>query len=190
MTRSLPTGWRGRAAALAIAAAALAAIGIGVIAPMTALYAERTARIDQRARLASHMARVAAGLPNLRVAAARRTDGPATLIAGASDAVAAATLQTIVQSAAQRDGIALTAIETTQPVEAGPYRRIGLNLSGAASWPALVQFLIDLERTEAPRLAIGALEIRRADIGDSRGGLSASLAVYAFRAAAADGVTR
>jgi len=189
MTVSLPTGWRGRVTALAIVAALVGTIGISMIAPLTALYAERAARIEERAQLASHMVRAAADLPRLRAIAAQHKDGPATLIAGSTDAVAAATLQMIVQSAARRDGIALTEIETVQPVAAGSYRRIGLKLSTAASWAALVQFLAGVERSEAPKLAIGALDIRRTDTGDGGKGLSASLAIYAFRTTVS-GVTR
>lgn len=183
MTVSLPTGWRGRVIALTIAMALLGTIGFGAVVPLTALYALRAARIDERARLASHMTRVAADLPRLRAAAAQHIDGPATLIADSTDTVAAATLQMIVQSAARRDGIALTAIETVQPVAAGSYRRIGLKLSSSASWTALVQFLADLEHSEAPKLAIGALDIQRTDAGGGTG-LSMSLAVYAFRSVA------
>lgn len=189
MGTALPTGLRGRILAVAITLILVAVAWIGIVSPLVDLYGERADALDDRVQIATRMARLAAQLPALQAKArAAEKSGPPPMltIEGASDAVAAARLQSLVQDMATQAGASLTNIETIPAESVGAYRRIGLKLSLDAPWPVLVNLMRTVERGRPPIL-IDDVQIHAA-MAPGNGApqsLDAGFTVYAFRSAAA-----
>ena len=130
----LPTGRRGRLLALGLTFAVLGALWVAVAAPLIEWHALRAEQVQARRALARRMAEIAETLPELRdqarvAAASGRASGEATLD-GASDAIAAATLQGRLQEMAARAGAPLTSAEALPGEAAGAWRRIGVRVVG------------------------------------------------------------
>lgn len=141
---ALPAGRTGQALALALLLAVCAAAWQVVAAPLLDLYADRAEALAQREAVARRMAQVAGSLPELqRQEAHPAAAGPASaaLLGGASDAVAGAALQQLVQDMAKRAGATLSSTETLPAEAAGRHRRIAVRVSVSAPWPALVRML-------------------------------------------------
>ena len=182
----LPTGRRGQALAAGLLLLVLAAAWGAVASPLLALYAERAEALATRAALADRMERVAAGLPELRrQAAAASAVGPAVrvVLPGATDAVAAAAPQGMVQEMAQRGGATLSSIEALPAEQAGAYRRVGLRVTLAAPWPVLVRLLSAIAAA-SPVMLVDDLQLQtsRRLVRPDDAPLDASLTVLAFRA--------
>jgi Tfp pilus assembly protein PilO len=182
---ALPDGPLGRAIAVALLLLVLAGAWLGIVGPFAALYQERAALLQQERAVARHMTSLAASLPALRAAAAAKPDERQPLssrLAGATDALAAANLQTLAGQLAANAGIALSSIDTTPPLDTPWGRRIGVSLRVNGSYPALVRFVAQVLMAE-PKMIVDDLEIH--DSGDQSTGidrpLDASLTVYGFR---------
>lgn len=187
------TGLAGRVLALGLLLLVGAALWVGLAAPVLAWQDERAALLEQRQMLAARMARIAASLPDLqRAAAAGGPAGPAaaTLLEGATDAVAAAALQERVQEMAGRAGAPLSSAETIPGVQAGAYRQIGLHVALRASWPALIQLLRLLEQA-SPRMLVDDLQLHGIRLAGATVDqpLEAGFTVLAFRAGTAPAAT-
>ncbi len=175
--------------ALGITFILLLVVWFAVASPLLDWHAERAERLDQRRALAGRMAQVAATLPQLRqseAAGGARGPAPATLLDGASDAIAAATLQERVQEMAGRAGAALTSAETLPATQAGEYRRIGLHVTLSASWTVLVKLLQSVEQA-SPRMLVDDLQLHgpRMVAAPPDPPLEAGFTVLAFRAGTA-----
>ncbi len=186
---TLPTGRAGRMLALGITLIVVLAAWFAVAAPLLDWHAERAELLDQRRALARRMAEVAATLPQLRqseAAGGAKGPAPATLLEGASDAVAAASLQERVQEMAGRAGAALTSAETLPATQAGAYRRIGLHVTLSASWTVLVKLLQSIEEA-SPRMLVDDVQLHGARMvaAPPDPPLEAGFTVLAFRAAVA-----
>ena len=182
----LPTGRAGSLLALGLALIVLLTAWFAVAAPLLDWYAERGARLDQRLVLARRMAALAATLPRLRQAeAGAATSGiaPSMLLEGATDAVAAATLQERVQDMARQAGVSLASAETLPATPAGAYRRIGLRVSLSGPWPVLVTLLEQVEQA-SPRMLLDDLQLHgpRMVAPPPNPPLEAGFTVFAFRA--------
>ncbi|OYV32253.1 MAG: hypothetical protein B7Z80_27485 [Rhodospirillales bacterium 20-64-7] len=136
--------------------------------------------------MAARMASLAAEIPALRAAIA--VQGPAAaggaLLPGGSDAIAGANLQTTLQALAAQAGTSLSSAALA-PVQAqGALRRIGLQVSLSASWPAFIRFLAAIE-TADPRMVVDRLNLSDAGplAADGAAPVQASFTVSAFRAA-------
>jgi general secretion pathway protein M len=184
----LPTGRRGQLLALGLAVAVLGAGWAGVVAPLLDWHAERAEQVQARRAVARRMAEIAETLPALRdqarqVAAPDRTAAiPAR--GGASDAIAAATLQGRLQDMALRAGAPLRSAEALPGQAAGAWRRIGLRVSVQAPWPGIVR-LLQAVGGATPRMLVDDLQLRAGP--PSRGGprpMEVSFTVFAFRAEA------
>jgi general secretion pathway protein M len=188
MVAALPTGQRGRLLALSLTLVVLAAFWVAVVSPLIDLYGERADALEQRKAVATRMERLAALLPSLRerAATAESAEAPEELtIAGASDAVAAATLQGMVQDMATSAGVSLTSIEIVPAEAVGAYRRIGLKLALETPWTKLVALLQTIGEASPPML-IDDLQIHASPDPDTAGpqSLDTAFTVYALRAAA------
>ena len=186
---ALPTGRSGRILALGIALIVMLAAWFAIASPLLDWHAERADRLDQRRTLERRMAGVAATLPQLRQSETARTAKgpvPTTLLDGATDAVAAASLQERVQEMATQVGAALTSAETLPATQAGTYRRIGLHVSLIAPWTVLVQ-LLQLVEQASPRMLVDDLQLHGARMvaAPADPPLEADFTVFAFRAGAA-----
>jgi general secretion pathway protein M len=184
-TLALPTGRRGQALALALALVCLASLWLAICAPLLAWYQARQERLQDQAALAARMENLAASLPRLRAAAAPAggVPAPATLLDDASDALAAARVQGVLEGLARRTNVTLASVQTLPPEPAGQATRIGLRIATAAPWSALVALLEAIE-TATPRLLVDDLQLRRLPFRNeaAESPVDAALTVLAFRA--------
>lgn len=190
MALVLPEGPRGRALALGAGAIVLAAAWLALAQPLLDTYAERADNLQRRGALSVRMADVAASLPELqRESEARSVDmTPANAtLEGATDALAGATLQGLVEGMATAGGGHLTSTEALPAEQVGAYRRVALRVTLDASWPVLVRMLQAVERA-VPRMFVDDLQVHAQPAADKQREppLDISFTVLAFRAASAD----
>jgi general secretion pathway protein M len=188
MEGTLPEGLRGQLLALALTVTVLVGLWIGCVQPLMDWQAARTEALARRTEYLRHMTATAALLPELQRQLPDQQTAVDEWVAGDSDAVAGATLQTMVQDMATAAGAELSSMEVLPVEPRGAYRRLGLRVETAAPW----QVLIELQRAIAqatPRMLIDDLRLR-APTGASRTAsepVSATFTVVAFREAATRG---
>jgi general secretion pathway protein M len=188
MASAMPTGRQGRILAVGLVVLAAIIVWLGIAAPLMDYYDARAGRLAQQAALAQRMAALAAELPDLRTRAAAvpANNGDATF-AGATDALAGATLQSQLQSFATTTGAALSSMETLTAEQSGPYRRIGVKLSISAPLPVLVALIGQIEQSRPPML-IDDLQVHGSPIvlpGAQTSALDIGFVVYGFRSGSA-----
>jgi general secretion pathway protein M len=194
MTVALPTGRRGQMLASALTLGALALIWQVLVSPAIGWYGERADHLAQRQALARRMAEVAASLPALQHdLAARAPGGPSrdALLQGATDAIAGADLQQMVQDMAAKVGATLASIETLPAAQAGAYRRIGLHVSLNARWQVLIRLLQSVAQAPSEML-IDDVQMRadRQATAVADPPMEASFTIIAFRAGGPAAVQR
>jgi general secretion pathway protein M len=183
---ALPTGRRGRLLALSLLLVVLAGVYFVVAAPLLALYTERAALLEDRRMLLPRLRAVGDEVPALRARAEqlRATAGTRKItLEGASDAIAAATLQSRIEELAASVGATIGSTESLPAEARSGYRRIGLRYVLSGSYETLVKFLAKLE-TATPPLVIDNLHIHgalRRPGTPAAAGLDAGLDVYAYR---------
>ena len=188
MAEALPTGRRGQALAVAIACLALALVWFGIISPIWSWFDDRNMALDQRQTLLQHMREAAATLPALRADAAsnlnRGDTTGATMLPGATDALAAAALQERVQKMSGIAGVSLSAVETLPATQAGTWHKIPLRISLNAPWPVLINLLRALEDSPV-RILIDDVHLHAATLVARPTVLpiQASMVLYGFRPA-------
>jgi hypothetical protein len=182
----LPTGRQGRLLALSLLLVTLGGAYLLVVSPLLDLYEERATLLEDRRLLLPRLRATADELPalsdrgeQLRAAAGNRK----ITLEGASDAIAAATLQSRIEELATSVGATIGSTESL-PVEArSGYRRIGLRYVLSGQYETLVKFLAKLE-SATPPLVIDNLHIHgvlRRPGTPAASGLDAGLDVYAYR---------
>lgn len=184
----MPTGRRGQALALALALAVLAALYLSVAAPLLGVYAQRRQEIAERRLLLPRLQAAAAELPALRADIARLRAGQKArglTLAGATDAIASATLESRIDGFARAVGATIGSTEILPAQPRGPYRRIGLRLVLTGSYETLVNLLARIE-TARPPLVMDNLQLHGA-LGrpgaQNAATIDAGLDVYGFRMA-------
>jgi hypothetical protein len=193
MVTTLPTGRRGKLLASGLALIFLATLWLAIAAPLIAWYDARMDMLRQREAVARHMVSVAEMLPVLQhqlLADAAKLPSSDKLLAGASDPIAGAALQGLVQDFASEAGATLTSAEILPGQPVGSYRRIGLRVSiGGAQWPVLVQLLRSIAQS-TPRMLVDDLQLRASPVNvpqqaTGRGGgappVGASFTILALR---------
>lgn len=120
METALPDGPRGQFLAAAFTLTVLAALWFGVAAPLIDWYHDGAEDLVQRRALLVRMQRAAETLPMLENQSADAHPAPIALLAGATDALAAAAMQNAVQGMATTAGIELTSMETLPAEKAAP----------------------------------------------------------------------
>jgi general secretion pathway protein M len=182
----LPTGRRGRLLALSLLLVALAGVYFLVAAPLLGFYAQRAVAIEDRRMLLPRLRAAADELPALRarVELLRAAAGTRKItLEGASDAIAAATLQSRIEELAASAGATIGSTESLPAEARSGYRRIGLRYVLSGSYETLVKFLAKLEAATPP-LVIDNLHIHgvlRRPGTPAASGLDAGLDVYAYR---------
>ena len=182
----MPTGRRGQFLALSLLFVALGGVYFVAVSPLLGLYAERAAVLDNRRMLVPRLRAAAAELPALRarVEQLRAAAGTRKItLDGASDAVAAATLQSRIEELATSAGATIGSTESLPAEARSGYRRIGLRYVLSGSYETLVKFLAKLE-SATPPLVIDNLHIHgvlRRPGTPAASGLDAGLDVYAYR---------
>jgi general secretion pathway protein M len=172
--------------ALGLLLAAVAAVYFVVVAPLLGIYAERRALVEDRQMLLPRLHAAADELPVLqaRVEQLRASAGTRKItLEGASDAIAAANLQSRIEELAASVGATIGSTESLPAEARSGYRRIGLRYVLSGSYETLVKFLAKLE-TATPPLVIDNLHIHgvlRRPGTPAATGLDAGLDVYAYR---------
>ncbi|HYZ64856.1 MAG TPA: type II secretion system protein GspM [Acetobacteraceae bacterium] len=180
----LPEGARGRVLALLLLLVVVAGAWTVVAQPLLDWYAARADRLSLQEALARRMGQVAAELPALRrLESGTEVAAPVSVLDGATDAVAGATLQQLLQSIAADAGATLASMEVLQGEQLAGYRRIGVRLAVAAPWPVVVK-LLDAITGGSPRMLVNDLQIQggRGVAGDGTPTLTTSMVVFGFRA--------
>lgn len=183
---TLPDGRRGQMLALAITAIAAVLAWVAVIAPLIGWYEARQTELAQKQALAAHMAAIEQQLPALRRAVAHlgAADGSARmLLAGTSDAIAGANLQSALQLLATEAGTSLDSVGMQPAKSVQALRLITAQVSLTAPWPVLVAFLRAVE-TAQPRMIVDSISLNMASVPASGQPptLQANLSVTGFRA--------
>jgi general secretion pathway protein M len=187
MALALPEGVRGRVLASALTALVLAATWLAAGQPLVDSYNDGADELERRTALADRMAEVAASLPELRREAdAQSTDAtPASAtLEGASDALAGAALQSLVEAMSTSAGGHLTSTEALPVEQVGAYRRVALRVAVDAPWPVLMRLVQAIERA-TPRMFVDDFQARAQPAADTQKEppLDISFTVIAFRQA-------
>jgi general secretion pathway protein M len=188
---TLPTGRNGRILAVGLALVVLGVAWMLAISPLIGWYEDRSAALTERIAVARHMESIAAELPVAqREAALARTQSVATdiVLAGSSDPIAGANLESLIDGMTHDAGATLISTESAPAVQTGAFRRIGLHVTVRAPWSNLIGLLAAIERAK-PRMSIGDLQIQAGPLGGAQQLLDMSFSVSAFRAGTAAAVS-
>jgi len=179
---ALPTGIAGRALAIGLTLAVLGVLWIGVAAPLVSWYGERARALADRRMLALRMQVVADELPELQHRAEAAVSNAPTVLDGATDAIASAHLQELVQAMAGQAGAVISSMETLPVENGGGYHRLALRVTLDATWPRLTA-LLQATQTAAPQLLISDLHVASTRLGSQATAvpLNANITVIAFR---------
>ncbi len=183
---SLPEGPRGRLLAVGLLIAALGLAWLGVAQPLLDWHADRLAELDRQSALLRRMQALAAALPSLRQAAeaARQgTDQASAALEGATDPVAAATLQQSRDELAGGAGVRIGSVETLPAEAVGAWQAITVRVTVTAPWPPLVGLLQAIAGAPVA-MKVDALQLRPPP-RNSRGAewpIDAAFTVTAWRA--------
>lgn len=182
---TLPEGKRGQLAAIGLLLAALVVLWIGVVTPVVDFYQERSAGLEQRRNLAAQMRVLVAALPALRAAAVAEPDQrrpTSSGLSGATDALAAANLQTLVGQIATGTGVTISSIDTTAPQNSLWGRRIGVSLRLSGSYRTIVTFVSRVLLAQ-PKMVVDDLELHNSGAGGAApdAALDGSLSVFGYR---------
>ncbi|MBV8504341.1 MAG: hypothetical protein JOZ11_00770 [Alphaproteobacteria bacterium] len=172
--------------ALSLLFVALGGIYFLVVSPLLGFYAQRAEVLENRRMLLPRLLATADELPGLRarVEQLRAAAGTRKItLEGASDAIAAATLQSRIEELAASAGATIGSTESLPAEARSGYRRIGLRYVLSGSYETLVKFLAKLQAATPP-LVIDNLHIHgvlRRPGTPAAAGLDAGLDVYAYR---------
>lgn len=182
----LPDGRRGQILALGVTAGLAVLTWLAIVSPLISWYQARDTALGQKQALAAHMQAVERQLPGLRRAVAHlgSDDGTARmLLAGASDAIAGANLQSALQALAAQADTSLDSIGMQPARSLHALRLITAQVTLTARWSMLVAFLRAVE-TAQPRMVVDSISLNTASIPGSGqpSTLQATLSVTGFRA--------
>ncbi|GBQ89362.1 general secretion pathway protein M [Gluconacetobacter johannae DSM 13595] len=181
LVRALPEGRAGHVAALGLSALVVMLGWLLVVGPLWGWYGRRAETLALQRDTVERMQALSAALPGLRRAAATSAPGPALLIGGATDAIASANLEEMLQQTASSMGASISSAENVPAAMIGPYQRIGLHIVVGASFPTLVRLIATLERS-APAVVIDGLHIHKSEDEDAPATMmECDMSVYAFR---------
>lgn len=185
----MPTGRRGRFLALGLLVAVLAGLYLLIAVPLLDLYARRAATIETQRMLLPRLAAAASELPGLRAQVTRLKAAARTrkiTLDGASDAIAAANLQSRIDALANSVGATIGSTESLPASTLGPYRRIGLRFVLSGPYQPMVRLLAKIE-TATPPLVVDNLQIHGLLLRPGlrrHPGLNVGFDVYGFRSRA------
>jgi Tfp pilus assembly protein PilO len=185
--KALPEGNTGKALALFILVLALAGIYFVLLSPLMAVYDSNAQSLEQRRETIRRYEKAVNDLPRLRLLAKQHRDRPKNgdlLLNGASDAIAAAALQSNLKEMVEGEGAKITSAAMLPPVTKEGYQRVGVRIAFSGNLQLLTTVLGGIA-TSHPILGVGNLDLHVA--GDSEGGnedpsLSIALDVFGYRA--------
>jgi general secretion pathway protein M len=182
----MPTGSRGRLLALSLLFVVLGGIYLVVVSPLRDLYVARAAVVENQRMLLPRLRATADEVPALRARVEQLRTAAGTrkiTLEGASDALAAAALQSRIEELATSVGATIGSTESLPAEARSGYRRIGLRYVLSGPYETLVKFLAKLD-SATPPLVIDNLHIHgvlRRPGTAAAAGLDAGLDVYGYR---------
>jgi len=174
--------------ALTILCLVLGGVYLLLVSPIFDLYSQREATLADRRMLAPRLSAAAAELPELRARLAELQAAATTrniTLEGASDAIAAANLQSRIEELAKSAGVTISSTEGLAAENRGGHRRIGLRLAISGDYDGIIKLLAAIE-TAAPPLVLSNLQfhgVLRPTAQAQRSRLDAGFEVYGFRRA-------
>ncbi len=188
LPHTLPDGRRGQALAAALAILTAIMLWMGTAMPLIGWYESRAAELSQQQALAVRMKALSTEIPALRravSAAGLRADDNQVLLAGGTDAIAGANLQSALQNLASQAGTNIDSAELLPAQQSGALRRISMQVSVTASWPVLVA-LLQAIGTARPYMLVDQISLSNSlqMVPDGARSLQASFTVTGFRTAA------
>jgi hypothetical protein len=184
---ALPEGTTGKVAALTVLVLLIAAFYFAIVSPVLAFYTANAQALDQRRELVRRYQKAVDDLPRLRASAKERGAAPRgsdLLLAGASDAVAAAALQSNLKDMVEGEGAKITSAAMLTPEPAGDLQRVGVRVAFSGDLQLLTTVLLGIEEAR-PVLSVGNLELRAAggsQDDDENPTLTIALDVFGYRA--------
>ena len=157
----LPDGKRGQALAAALTLIAAAFLWLAAVAPLLGWYEARETLLAQQRQLAAHMAALGPEIPALQAAvnaAGLQATANQILLAGNTDVIAGANLQSALQALAAQAGTSLDSAALLPAQQAGALRRISIQVSVTATWPVLITLLEAIGKTR-PRMIVDQLSV-------------------------------
>ncbi len=183
-----PDGRRGQMLAVGLTLLAAAMVWVAAVGPLIGWYQARAEALAQQQQMAARMAALSLEIPALRKAvsaAGLQSAGDQILLAGTTDAIAGANLQSALQDLANQAGTSLDSAALLPVQPAGALRRIGMQVSVTTSLPVLVA-LLEAIGTARPRMIVSALSIINTGTPavDQEQPLQANFTVSGFRTGA------
>lgn len=178
----LPEGQLGKALAVGIGLSALLVLQFAIVTPLFSYYSAMAQELQDKWDATERSRNAVVDLPQLRATAdslRQKTRDKTMLLEGASDALAAANLQSALKDMIEQQGSKLVSVQTLQPAAEGRFRRIGLRVSFSGTLQVVTIVLSGIETTH-PVLSIGNLDLR-ASAAEENQALSVAMDVYGFR---------
>lgn len=178
-----------QAAAVALAVAAMGVVVMLTIVPAVEGYAEIRTKIEEQRLLLGKLRRLAANKEAVERSAREdaATAAAGVFLEGATDALRAASLQALVNGAAERQGVRLRSARTLPPAERDGLRFIAMQAELEASPVTLQALIVEIEEMR-PRLFIESLQVAPVDARGRQGdGLNVRIGVAGVAAAPAPG---
>jgi len=190
MTMTLPSGRSGQIISVLLLILLVTAAWRLLAMPLIDFYDARRQDLEDRAMQAAHLTALADALPRLKESLNESDPAPVMTVTGATDSVAAASLQGAVQDMVNDAGASLGSIEIMPSSESAEgLRRIGLKVTLSGDLKTITRLLAAIDHAVPPTL-IDELQIHgNAVRGASNGAeppvdaqrLDVSFAVYGFR---------
>lgn len=161
---NLPDGRRGQILAIALTLVALAMLWLCTAGPLLAWYDARSEQLAQQQQLAQRMQQLVTQIPALRQAvnaAGLQSDNDQILLAGGTDVIAGANLQSALQSMAAQAGTTLDSAALLPAAQAGNLRRISMQVSITTTWPVLIA-LLETIGTARPYMIVDQITLNNA----------------------------
>lgn len=183
---ALPEGRSGRFAAVGLLVVLLAVAYLAIVSPVISFYADTAGTLEQRREQVRKYRNAVNDLPRLRDAAKRQSDAASAanmLLTGASDAVAAADLQSSLKDMVEGEGATIMSAAILPAEAEGAFRRVGLRIAFAGDIELLTTVLLQIEEAR-PMLFVGDFDIHQS-ASESEGDnpmLAVSLDVFGYRA--------
>jgi len=188
MSPHLPDGPRGRALAAAIALMGALLLWLGLIAPTLDWFAGRQEALAGQAMRLQRMQGLVASLPDLRRRAAAslaQSGRVEAILGGASDAVAAANLQQMIDVLARQNDLRIASAETLVAEPTGAWRAISVRVTLQSSWSQLVQLLSAIAVAPSA-MVVDNLQLRAPSRGEAGEAINAAFSVTAWRRGGGD----
>jgi general secretion pathway protein M len=180
---ALPEGVRGKVLAVAIMVIVIVALNVVIVGPLFAFYDGNGQLLQDRLDVVQRYRTAADALPQLKADAKEwdeQVQNGSLLLTGASDAIAAASLQSTLKDLIEQGGAKLTTAQTLAAEIQNNFRRVGVRIAFSADLGVLTAVLLGIE-TAHPVLTVSNLEVRTASDAADGEMLAIAMDVHGYR---------